>query len=53
MTNVGFALRTLMNRIGRLLTMEIFPEDTAPVIPVSPIPAPVRLHREKGERRVR
>ena len=51
MTSVGFALRTLMDRIGRLLTMELFPEDTAPVIPVSPIPPPIQIHHETGERR--
>jgi hypothetical protein len=53
MTNLGFALRTLADRIGRLLTMELFPDDTAPVIPVSPIPPAVRIHRETSERRSR
>jgi hypothetical protein len=51
MTSVGFALRTLADRIGRLLTTEIFPEDTALVVPVSPIPPPIRIHREADERR--
>lgn len=51
MTSFGLALRTLVDRIGRLLTMEIFPEDTAPVLPVSPLPPAVTIHREGDDRR--
>jgi hypothetical protein len=50
MTSFGLALRTLLDRIGRLLTMRMFPDDTAPVLPVSPIPPAVRLHREDENR---
>jgi hypothetical protein len=51
MTSFGFALRELMDRIARLLTREIFPDDTAPVVPVSPIPSAIRIHREPEQRR--
>ena len=51
MTSFGLALRTLADRIGRLLTMEVFPDDTAPVVPVSPIPPEIRIHPERGEPR--
>jgi hypothetical protein len=53
MTSFGLALRTLAERIGRLLTTEIFPADTAPVLPVSPMPQAVRIHRDGEDRRRR
>jgi hypothetical protein len=51
MRNVRDVLKAIGGWIGRVLTAEIFPEDTARVLPVSPIPPTVRLHREGDERR--
>ena len=51
MTSVRHALMAIADRIGRLLMMEVFPDDTAPVIPVSPIPPPIRIHRATDEPR--
>jgi hypothetical protein len=46
MRNVRDVLKAIGGWVGRLLTTEIFPEDTARVLPVSPIPPAVRLHRD-------
>jgi hypothetical protein len=51
MTSIELALRTLAERIGRLLTKELFPTDTAPVLPVTPVPPSVRIHRATDEDR--
>jgi hypothetical protein len=51
MTSFELALRTLMDRIGNLLTRERLPDDVAPVLPVSPIPPAVRIHSEAEDRR--
>ena len=51
MRNVRDILKAIGGWIGRMLTAEIFPEDTARVLPVSPIPPAVKLHREGDGRR--
>jgi hypothetical protein len=47
------AFKTIADNIGRMLTKELFPRDTAQVIPVSPFPPAVRIHREGEDRRRR
>jgi hypothetical protein len=39
--------------IARALTRDLLPDDTARVIPVSPIPPGVRIHDEGEDRRRR
>jgi hypothetical protein len=46
MKDVRHVLTVIGGWLGRVLTTEIFPEDMARVLPVSPIPPVVRLHRE-------
>lgn len=53
MRKVRSVLKAVADRIVRLLMTEIFPEDTARVLPVSPIPPAVRVHRDGDHRRPR
>jgi hypothetical protein len=53
MTSARRILKAIADRIALLLTTEIFPEDTARVLPVSPIPPAIRIHRESDEPRSR
>jgi hypothetical protein len=53
MRSVRQLMKAMADRIGRLLMTEIFPEDTARVLPVSPFPPAVRIHRESDEPRSR